>query len=450
VSIRSVPGRKILGPTIFFIFLLNAILFLTVSPVYGEKATSGFTPFTRRTLENGLTVIVKETHFAPVVAVEIRVGVGAIHEPPELQGISHFVEHMFFKGTKHRPAGAIAGEIKAVGGRLNASTSRETTCYYVTAPSAYTDLVLEVIADAIQHTSFDPVEVERERKVIIEEIMMNRDDPLRRLSEEIHRSLFAGTPYAANVIGTPETVGNIDREALVAYYQKHYVPKNMVVVVGGDVETGQVLARLEQLFKGFNPGEAPPLPSFEVPQARKDARLEWEAEINQTYLSFAFPLPPLDAEDSAALGILQFILDGGRSARLRKLYSDGLINQLGTGLTSYRHVGYFTVIATTQNPALVEERIREILGEISARGVTAKEVEVAQAMVRTALALEAERVSSLVSLISWYEIISCLEERIRYEQALTEVTKEDVQRVAAAYLQPEQATLFMVKPKEGK
>ena len=233
MSIRSVPGRKILGPTIFFIFLLNAILFLTVSPVYGEKATSGFTPFTRRTLENGLTVIVKETHFAPVVAVEIRVGVGAIHEPPELQGISHFVEHMFFKGTKHRPAGAIAGEIKAVGGRLNASTSRETTCYYVTAPSAYTDLVLEVIADAIQHTSFDPVEVERERKVIIEEIMMNRDDPLRRLSEEIHRSLFAGTPYAANVIGTPETVGNIDREALVAYYQKHYVPKNMVVVVGG-------------------------------------------------------------------------------------------------------------------------------------------------------------------------------------------------------------------------
>ena len=184
----------------------------------------------------------------------------------------------------------------------------------MTAPSAYTDLVLEVIADAIQHTSFDPVEVERERKVIIEEIMMNRDDPLRRLSEEIHRSLFAGTPYAANVIGTPETVGNIDREALVAYYQKHYVPKNMVVVVGGDVETGQVLARLEQLFKGFNPGEAPPLPSFEVPQARKDAVLNGRRNQPNLFV-LCFPLP-LERGRTAALRNITIYLGRGRSARL--------------------------------------------------------------------------------------------------------------------------------------
>ena len=125
--------------------------------------------------------------------------------------ISHFVEHMFFKGTKRRQVGEIAREIEAVGGHLNAATSLDTTDYYVVAPSVYTDLVLDVTADAIQHSSFDPAEIDRERMVIIEEIKMYQDAPQTRLTEEIYMRLFAGTPYANNVIGTPETLGNIDR-----------------------------------------------------------------------------------------------------------------------------------------------------------------------------------------------------------------------------------------------
>ncbi|HHU52052.1 MAG TPA: insulinase family protein [Firmicutes bacterium] len=446
----SVVVKKKLHTIISFVLILLSITLSPISPAFGEDEESIFTPFTRVTLENGLTVIVKEKHFAPIVAVDIRVGVGSAYEPPELRGISHFVEHMFFKGTKRRQVGEIAREIEAVGGHLNAATSLDTTHYYVVAPSVYTDLVLDVTADAIQHSSFDPAEIDRERMVIIEEIKMYQDAPQTRLTEEIYMRLFAGTPYANNVIGTPETLGNIDREALVAYYKKHYVPNNIVMAVVGDVDTKQVLTSMERLFKDFERGEITPLPAFEVSQPKESARFEIEEDINQTHLFFGFPVPPLNFQDSAALEVLQAILDGGRSARLSKLYTEGLIINKSAGYTIYRELGLFGIFTTTQASALVEKRVQEILGEIIEEGVTEEEVAIAKAIIRTGYAMDGERAFSMACMMSRYEEMGSLEDRILYEQALAEVTKEDVRRVVEKYVNPQRATVFILKPKEAK
>ena len=444
------PMRKKLKPTSILLLLLISILLLTNHPAFGEDQESIFTPFTRVTLANGLTVIVKEMHFAPIVAVDIRVGVGSAHEPPELRGISHYIEHMFFKGTKRRKVGEIAKEIKAVGGYLNAATSLDTTHYYVVAPSAYTDLVLDVTADAVQHTSFDPAEIDRERNVILEEIRMRQDNPDIRMSDQIRLELLKGTPYANNIIGTPETLSNIDREALLAYYQKYYVPNNMIVAVVGDVDTKIVLTQLAELFKDFKPGDVPSLPTFEIPQPTENARFEIEDDISQKIVCFGFSVQTFLAKDGPALGVLQTILNGGRSARLGKLYTEGLIIGKSADYSSFRELGIFGISVVTQTPSAVEKRIQEILWEVIEEGVTEEEVEIAKAIIRTGYAMDAERAFSMACMMSRYEEISSLEDRIRYEQALEEVTKEDVQRVAEKYVNPQRATVFILKPKEAK
>lgn len=448
-NLSVITRKKIKTMTIFL--LLIFIMLTTISPAFGENVDSIFTPYTKVTLENGLTVIVKETHFAPVVAVDIRVGVGSANESPDQRGISHFIEHMFFKGTERRKTGEIAREIKAVGGHLNATTSQDTTHYYVVAPSEYTDLVLDVTADAIQHTSFDPEEIDRERNVIIEEMRMRQDNPQILLFELIHLQLLAGSPYANNIIGTPETLSNnIDRKALVAYYQKFYLPNNMVLAVAGDVDTQKILTQIEELFKDFEPREIPSLPPIEMKQPQESARFEIQHDITQTCLYFGFPVPPANSEDAAALEILRAILDGGRNARLSKLYTEGIINTVAAEYWSYPGIGIFGIYVSTQNPSLVEQRIQEILEEVITKGVSDDEVAVAKAILRTGYAMEAEKAFSMACMMSAYEVMSCLEDGIRYEQALQEVTKEDVQRVAEKYVNPQRTTLLILEPKEVK
>lgn len=446
----SVMMRKKLRPTLFFVFLLISIILSTISSAFGEDKESIFTPFTRVTLENGLTVIVKETHFAPVVAVDVCVAVGAINEPSDQAGISHFVEHMFFKGTKRRKVGEIAGEIKAVGGNLNAVTSVDKTHYNMVVPSEYVDLLLDITADAIQYSIFDPDEIERERNVILEDLRQWNTYPWNMLFEEKRRQIFAGTPYANSLPGTSDTVNSINREALIAYYHKYYVPNNMVLTVVGDVNTKEVLAQIEELFKDFKPGVIEPSPAVEISLPKESARFEFSYDLRQTYMYFDFPVPPRTSEDGAALSILQTILSGGKSGRLNKLYSYNLVNSVSAEYSSFRQVGMFGINVTTQNPTEVERWIQEALKQVITEGVTADEVALAKAIIRTGNVMNAERALNLAYSIGNYEINGSLEDGIKYERALQEVTKEDVQRVAEEYVNPERTTLFILRPKEAK
>lgn len=431
--------------------LLLVIIFQITCPLSMASENSIFTPYTKVTLENGLTIIVKEVHSAPIAAIDIRVAVGAVNETPDQAGISHFVEHMLFQGTERRGVGEIAREIEAVGGIFDGATSLDTTNYYVVVPSKYIELAIDVLADAIQHSIFDSSEIDRERKVILEDIRIHQDRPFDTFGRLMMiEKLFAETPYANSLVGNPETLNNINQETLLAYYRKYYVPNNMVVAVVGDVDTKQVLNQLTELFKDFKSGDIEPIPAVNLPKLKEINRIEIEKDVQQSYIYLGFPAPSKKSKDSAALEVLRVLLGGCKSAKLNPLYGEGLVSNIFAEFITFRDIGLFAIYAETQNPSLLESRIQSILRRIIEDGVTDKEMALAKAVLRANFAFDAERVLTLACLMSSFEVNGSIEDGMEYERHLQEITKEDVQRVAKEYVNPERYTIITVKPREVK
>ncbi len=437
--------------------MLRLMLFLGISILIINNLTSAatensiFKPYTKATLENGLTLIVKENHSAPIAAIDIRVAVGSVNESPDQAGISHFVEHMLFKGTKRRKVGEIAGEIKAVGGVLDGMTSLDTTHYYVVVPSEYLELALDVEADAIQNSVFAPEEIDRERNVVFEDIRIHQDRPSGTLGElMLIERLYAGTPYAHNLVGTPETLNNINRDALLAHYHKYYIPNNMTIAVVGDVDTDKVMSRIKELFKDFKPQKLVPPPTVELSTITKIIRFELQKDIRQSYFYIGFPTPPLNSKDIATLGVLKILLGGCKSARLNSLYSEELIRSISVEYLEFRDMGVFRIYAETQNAELLEKRIQAILRKVVEEGVTDKELAMAKAVLQTGYALDTERVLNLAFMMSSLESYGSIEDGVEYERCLQEVTKEDIQRVAGKYINLNAYKALIIKPMEVK
>ncbi len=204
-------------------------------------------------LDNGLTVYALEHSDVPLVTLDMWVRVGSADEPAHLAGISHFLEHMLFKGTPRLPVGEYDRRIEALGGYLNAATSMNFTHYYMTVPSIHLDAALEDLADVIRNSTIDPVEVERERGVILEEIRLKEDNPIGFLFDEITRRVFTEGPLAGTVIGSPETVSAMTRDQIAEHHERYYVPSNMALVVSGDINADLLRRRVRQYFGDWSP-----------------------------------------------------------------------------------------------------------------------------------------------------------------------------------------------------
>lgn len=436
-------------------FFIKLIFFIGVSVLNMNNLISAmaensiFTPFTKVTLENGLTVIIKEVHAAPTAAIDIRVATGAKNETPDESGISHFVEHMLFKGTRHRKVGAIAREIKSVGGNLNAETSLDTTHYYVTVPSEYIELALDVAADAIQYSIFEPGEIEREKNVIFEEIRMRQDNLQTTMGDLMIQKVFDGTPYANNILGDPVRLQNINREALLNYYHRYYVPNNMTLVISGDVDTNQVLKQVKKLFKDFKPNQENSSVSIEMPRLKEISRFEIQKDFQQRYLYFGFPAPALNSKESIHLDILRIILGGCRSSRLLTLTGQQFVNTIGADYTAFKEAGLFTIYVETQNKTSeVENRVRLIIEQIIENGITDDELAKAKAILFTQMASSAENNNLLARMMSKYEVNGSIEDAVNYEKSIRTITKENLRQAAKEYLDPDRYVLIIVNPKE--
>src|SRR5215467_13002507 len=181
-------------------------------------------------LDNGMTVVLQENHVSPVVAFQAWVGVGSADEPPELAGIAHVFEHMLFKGTARRGVGQIAQEIEGAGGEINAWTSFDQTVYHLVLASRFFDTGLDILADALFNSSFDPAELERELKVVLEEVKQGEDNPARVATQALFQTAFQKHPYRRPVIGYSKTVRSFTRERLVDFFRRHYVASNFTLV----------------------------------------------------------------------------------------------------------------------------------------------------------------------------------------------------------------------------
>ncbi|MDF1613978.1 M16 family metallopeptidase [Desulfurivibrio dismutans] len=402
-------------------------------------------------LDNGLTVITRETPGTGVATVQIWVEAGSVYERSHEAGITHFIEHMIFKGTPSRGPGEVAGAIEAVGGRINAYTSFEHTVYHATLDARHWGAAMEVLADAVLNSLFDPEELEREKPVIHEEIRMRRDRPELHLFQEMMAHAYQVHPYRLPISGTEESVAAISRDDILAYLERHYHPDNFTVVVVGDVRAAQVLEKSRRLFGNLPRREA--TDERDLPQEPPPTEFRFfqeEQSINQTHLALAFPIPAFKHPDTAALNVLSQILGPGEASRLneRLRHELGLVYQIDTSMFSSRDPGIFrigAVLDADNSREVIKEAMAEILA-LQHSPVSDEELDRARRNLEADFVFNLERAEGMARVLGSFELLTGDPREHEYLERLRGVEAEDIMRVAATYFKPPRLTAGILAP----
>ena len=401
-------------------------------------------------LANGLTVLVKETPGTKVATVQLWVKAGSIYEEKHEAGITHLIEHMIFKGTPTRAPGEVAGAIEAVGGQINAYTSYEYTVYHATLSSRNWGDAMEVLTDAVLHSNFDAGELEREKKVVLEEIRMRKDRANVALFQELMAQAYTVHPYRLPISGTAESVTAISREDILRYMKNHYHPDNFTVVVVGDVRVQQVVDTVNTLMGGLPGSDAQP-PIIPKEPAQKATRLfALSEDVNQTQLALAFPGSAFKGQDAAILDVMTSILASGETSRLyTKLRNDkGLVYRIDGSAFTPRDPGLLEFTATLDADKLVpalEETLTEIF-TLKHSKVSDEELDRAKRNLESDFIFNLERAEGQARVLGSFEFLTGDPREDKYLERVRAVSKEDIQRVAAFYLKGEQLTVGTIAP----
>ena len=411
-------------------------------------------PFTKVTFDNGLDVIVKEVHTAPIVAVYLWCNTGSINERDREQGISHFYEHMFFKGTEKRGVGEIDLEIKRLGGYNNAFTSKEYTAYYVVLPSENFTLAADVLLDAIRNSLFPEDEIAKELGVISEEINRKEDNPTGTLYEKLFELMFPGTPYAHPVLGTKETVSALTRDDFKDYLSRFYIPNNMTAVVVGDVDTDTALAELRRLTKDWKPDPtvADRLADVSVPRREGVRGFTLEKDVNMAYAMLAFQTDGrINLDETMALDVASSVLGEGRSSRLYRRLVEGeqLVSSVSCYIYPMLHTGLFMVVATL-DPANIDAfkaAVLEEVGRLGTEPLPPDELAKVKTMLTADFAFSNETNSNIAHSLGFYHTIELLDTYTNYESLVADVEVDDVIRHAKRVLDPASHTVGVIVPR---
>lgn len=403
------------------------------------------------TLPSGLRVVVTPMPATQAASVSVFVGVGSRSEPRELNGITHFLEHMVFKGTERRPdAHAIAEAIEGSGGTLNAYTNKEFTCYWNIVPFDHLETALDVAADMVLHSKLDAEEIERERAVVQQELKRNHDNPQVWAGRLVGMAVYGDQPCGWDVGGTIESVQRIERSHFVEHMERWYRAPNVVVSVAGNVEADRVFELCERLFADIWVGEVPHVPPYDPmtrgPRVAVDVR-----NVDQCSFNLGLPIFGRNDPDRFTLRVLNDVLGAGMSSRLFREVRErrGLAYAVHSSYGLLSDTGLFTIAAGVDRGRLAES-IRVCLGELEklvADPVPEEELRKAKehAVGRFRLSLETahavgQRHGEL--LLTRGEI-----EEVEDVVAVIEaVTAEDVQRVAARIYRPEAVHCAAVGP----
>lgn len=399
-------------------------------------------------LPNGLRLITEEIPHVHSAVIGIWVGTGSRHEDKEIHGVSHFLEHMLFKGTKNRTAKQIAETLEAVGGQLNAFTSKEVTCYYAKVLHEHFDLATDVLSDMFFNSLFLETEINKEKNVILEEIKMYEDTPDDLVHDVFSNTLWHDHPLGQPVIGTNESVEKLTREQLVAYNKSRYVPKNVVISVVGKIKRQQVLEKIQSIFAGFS-GELIEKKISE-PKVNNSATFVTR-DIEQVHLCLGTPGLYNQHPNIYSLHVLNNILGGGLSSRLFQDIREerGLAYSIYSYHSGYSNAGLFGVYAGTsrQNFEVVLELILKQIADIKKNGITKDELERTKQQVKGSILLSLENVSHRMSSLGKSEIsygrIVTPDEIV---ESIMKVTNESVIEVAQQMFKPENFALAVVGP----
>ena len=323
-------------------------------------------PYHKTTLPNGVRVVTGPMTGVKSGTLIVSYAVGSRYEPAPVAGVSHFLEHMLFKGTERRPdPKQISEEIEGVGGVLNAATSREGTSYWFKAPSSHFTSGYDVIADIVRNSVIEQVELDKERSVILEEIRSIQDSPEELVHDVIDEVVWGDQHLGRSIAGTEETVGGIDRETMVDFWQRNYEPSRLVIAAGGDVDHKEVVALTERFFGDLSEHPAPDETIVTVgDQTAARVRLI-ERETEQAHLCLAMPALPYSTERRYVQSTIEAILSSGMSSRLFQEIREkrGLVYSVFGYFRPYADVGQGVLSAGT-DLARVEETVEALVGEL--------------------------------------------------------------------------------------
>jgi predicted Zn-dependent peptidase len=406
--------------------------------------------FERSTLSNGLRVLTAPMPQAKSVACFVMLAAGSRYETKETNGIAHFAEHMFFKGTQRRPtARDIAGEIDAIGGEFNAFTSKEYTGYYVKCAAEHRDVALDVLVDMLRFSKFDPEEIEREKGVIIEEMNMYVDTPRDYVDSVYDALLYGDQPLGWDVIGTKETVRAATRDTFLSYLDRWYRAPRMVVGVAGALGSG-LPERLEELLGDVADSSTGGPSGVVLEQSGPRVRLHTK-QSDQAHLRFGVPSYELEHPDRHALALLATVLGGGMSSRLFTEVRErrGLAYYVYGFNQGYTDTGTLFAQAGVDIDR-IEDAVRTIaaeFGRIAAEPVGKEELEKARNYAKGRLVLSLEDPKGMILFGLRSEVLeSRLREPDEVLAGFDAVTAEDIQRVAQDIIREDRLNLALIGP----
>lgn len=383
-------------------------------------------------LDNGLTVITKHKPGESVV-IEVTAKVGSNYESDKEAGISHFIEHMLFTGTKKRPSSRdISSEIDRLGGEFNAFTCNERTSFYIVVPKKHFDVALDVIADMLQNTTFKQEYFEKEKKVVLDEFDIHEDNPRSYQFELFNRALFQESTAGRPVIGYKESVSNLEREDLINYYKKHYFPKNMIVVVSGHIE--DVEEKIKNAFQNLPENKEIKRPIIKEEIYNKIRNNTKKKEVMHSYTVIGYRTCNRKNKDSYVLDVIKVILGGGMSSRLFEeiRVKRGLAYNVGAEYEADTDYGIFAAYLSTDKQHL--ETAKEIvLKEYQLNNLTDKEIKDAKTFLEGKFILDMDDPQKLADRISDFETTSDSALILEYLKNINKVTKEDIQKVIKKY-----------------
>ena len=410
---------------------------------------------TQVTLKNGMKVMLKEIHTAPIISSWIWYRVGSRDEPTGKTGISHWTEHMQFKGTKKFPGNVLDKAVSREGGRWNASTSRDSTRYFETMPAAKIDLALRLESDRMKNSLFDEKEVASERTVIMSEREGLENEPTFRLSEAVQQTAFHVHPYHHEIIGDMADLRTITRDDLYEHYRRYYVPNNSILTIAGDFQTNAMLKRIQELFESIPMGKTPPRLNRPEPEPKGEVRLTVEGPGETTFIQVAYRFPNAAHPDYFPLQVLDSLLGGasGLSYKTSRLYRALVDKEFAVDVSSWPEATIdpflYRIIVTNHPKRKTDQTLAALDAEIQKlqeKRVSKDEITRAVKQARAVFAYGSENITNQAFWMGYAEIFSSYRWFTSHLSNLAKVTPQDVQRVAQKYFQPANRVIGIYTP----
>lgn len=351
------------------------------------------------TCQNGVRVVLENIPTVRSVAIGIWIGTGSRNETPEINGISHFLEHMFFKGTKTRSAREIAESFDSIGGQVNAFTSKEYTCYYAKVLDNHAPFALEVLADMFFNSTFDEEELMKEKNVVYEEIKMYEDTPDDIVHDLLSKAIYENHPLGYPILGTEQTLQTFSSETLKTYVSEAYTPENVVVSIAGNISEA-FIKQVESYFGSYQGQRSESLFADHSPDFNTN-QISRKKETEQAHLCIGYQGLKVGHDDIYSLIVLNNILGGSMSSRLFQEVREqrGLAYSVFSYHSAYQDNGIVTIYGGTgaKQLDLLFDTIQETLGKLKDSGITAKELNNSKEQLKGSLMLSLESTNSRMS-----------------------------------------------------